>query len=822
MLRHRLASLFEPRSVLVISTRELAVVRNPPKALLGRVTTAAIDAAGEVHMPEVIAGLSGDDRLDLALLCVKPDDLPRVFEALRVLRPRAVIVLTHEVPSSDPAETRTFCQAWGVMNDCLVQGPGAFGLQRPHLGINLSLNPKVAPVGRVALVAQSRMIVSTVMDWAGDINLGFSAVISVGDEKVVDVAEILDYLSMDSRTDSVVLYLEETASSRRFTSALNAVASVKPVIVLKVGRQAEAGDAVFDALLRRTGAVRIRFFVQLFSALKVLVHTRRHPGRRIAIFSNGYGAAHLALDVIGADAPVTCGELAASSRKALAELLEPGASLGNPIISHAPLSAERVEAVLATLVADTGIDGVLVLIAPDVLSDMEGVAHLLADMSGRARKPIISCFMGDAGGRPLRHLLDDAGLPAFRTPESAVNAFGILATYQHNQTLAQQTLPPVALAQPPRRKDAHALIEQAYAAQRMELDQTDCARLLDCFHVPIQIIDQAGDAAPCDAISVPMSLRVRQDHRFGPYIQFSAGGEFALLDDPHREIGMPPLNRYLARQLIQRSQIWHRVLSHEMSPAAFDLLRESLERISEMVSELPAIASLVLDPVWADDTRLVAASVAIRLSAEHDPEPPENRAYRHMAIHPYPRRLVQSMTFDDGQDWLLRPIRPEDAVLLQEFVRDLSDESRYMRFISMMRELTPRMLARYTRIDYDRELALLATIQVPNPENRGLLRERIIGFAHYLRNADGMGAEYALVIADDWQRRGLGAQLMRGLIRAARRQGLGYIDGVVLAGNRPMLGLMTHLGFRNDRDDSDPGMRRVWLDLGTLETDTDA
>lgn len=822
MLRHRLASLFEPRSVLVISTRELAVARNPPKILHGRVSTATIDAAGEVHVPAVVAGLSSDERLDLALLCVKPDDLPRVFEAMRALRPRAVIVLTHEISSLNPAETRTFCQAWGMMNDCLVLGPGAFGLQRPHLGINLSLNPETAPAGRVALVAQSRMIASTVMDWAGDINLGFSAVISVGDEKVVDVAEILDYLSMDSRTDSVVLYLEEAASSRRFTSALNAVASIKPVIVLKVGREAEAGDAVFDALLRRTGAVRIRFFVQLFSALKVLAHTHHHPGRRIAIFSNGYGAAHLALDVIGSDAPVSCSELAAPTRKALAELLEPGASLGNPVISHAPLNVERVSAVLSTLVADKGIDGVLVLIAPDVLSDMEGVAHLLADMSRRAHKPIISCFMGDAGGRPLRHLLDDVGLPAFRTPESAVNAFGILANYQHNQTLAQQTLPPVALARPPRWRDARAVLEHAYAAQRLELDQADCARLLDCFHVPIQIIDRAEDVAPCDAISVPMSLRVRQDHRFGPYMQFSAGGEFALLDDPYREIGMPPLNRYLARQLIQRSQLWHRVLSHEMSPAAFDLLRESLERISEMVSELPSIASLVLDPVWADDTRLTAASVAIRLSEKYDPEPPENRAYRHMAIHPYPRRLVQSMTFGDGQEWLLRPIRPEDATLLQEFVRNLSDESRYMRFISMLRELTPRMLARYTRIDYDRELALLATIQVPNPENRGLLRERIIGFAHYLRNADGMGAEYALVIADDWQRRGLGAQLMRSLIRAARRQGLAYIDGVVLAGNRPMLGLMTHLGFRNDRDESDPGMRRVWLDLSHIDGDSEA
>jgi acetyltransferase len=185
-----------------------------------------------------------------------------------------------------------------------------------------------------------------------------------------------------------------------------------------------------------------------------------------------------------------------------------------------------------------------------------------------------------------------------------------------------------------------------------------------------------------------------------------------------------------------------------------------------------------------------------------------------MAIHPYPRRLVQAKTFKDGEAWMLRPIRPEDAEPLQEFVRGLSDESRYMRFGSMMRELTPRMLARYTRIDYDRELALVATVQLPNPEHRGHPRECIIGFSHYLRNADGRGAEYALVIADAWQRRGLGRELMRGLIEAAEYQGLTYIDGVVLATNRAMLSLMESLGFQNDEDPSDPSMRRVWLDLG--------
>src|SRR3546814_6917660 len=101
-----------------------------------------------------------------------------------------------------------------------------------------------------------------------------------------------------------------------------------------------------------------------------------------------------------------------------------------------------------------------------------------------------------------------------------------------------------------------------------------------------------------------------------------------------------------------------------------------------------------------------------------------------------------------------------------------------MRFVSMLRELTPRMLARYTRIDYDRELALVATVQVPNPQHRGHPREQIIGFAHYLRHSDGRGAEYALVVGDDWQRRRLGTELMLGIIEATRIHGFSYIDEI--------------------------------------------
>lgn len=818
MLRHRLAALFEPRTVLVLSDGPLPLIENTPPSLRSACTSVDVVAGKPIAMPALVAGLEAGQRLDQALVCIAPARLPEALEALKSLRPRCVNLLLNAEPSSDPVEDMVYCRSWATLHDCVVLGPRTLGVQRPHLALNLSQQPHTAQSGRLALVAQSRSIASAVLDWAEDIHLGFSAIVSLGDEAELDMAEIIEYLAMDVRTDSIALYLEEASSSRRFSSALRAAASIKPVVVLKVGRSQEsqsAEDAVFNALLRRAGAVRIRYFVQLFSALKVLVYTQRPRGRRIALFSNGGGASQLALDVMDDASAVSAAELSVNTIKTLRQLLEVGSRTANPVVTYTRLTPKLVQEVVAALVADTGVDGVLVLLAPDPLSNLEAVARQLAIIAPSSRKPIITCFMGDATMRALRHILDDAGTPAFRTPESAANAFGILGSYHYNQTLAQQTLPPEPLGREPRLEEARLMVRIAQQEGRLTLSGQACAQLLDCFHVPLRYLtkDEAGSAKLNDD-NLPMAIKVRRDDKFGPYITFGSGGQDALISMSDKALELPPMNRYLARKLVARSVLWRRALSKQMMPVAHEQLLEVLERISQLVSEMPNILTLTIDPLLAEDDQLIALGIRAELASSTMLVLPETTGYRHMAMHPYPRRLVQAKVFKDGRPWMLRPIRPEDAEPLQDFIRDLSDTSRYMRFVSMLRELTPRMLARYTRIDYDRELALVATVLEPNPEHRGHPREKIIGFAHYLRNPDGRGAEYALVIGDDWQRQGLGAQLMGTLIEAAQVQGLTYIDGVVLANNRPMLSLMTHLGFRNDADAEDPTMRRVWLDLG--------
>ena len=813
MPRHALAPLFDPRTLLILGDRPIPLADAIPPGIAPCTTRVDCQPGDPFVLPPVLNGVSPGSRLDLALICMPPQTLPDTLCALSAARPRAVIILAHDVVDAHPDETREACRAWAVEHGCAMVGPNAFGVQRPHAGLNLSQHPLLARSGRVALVAQFRSIVASVMDWADDVHVGFSTVVALSNESVTRLSDVLDFLATDPRTDSIVLCLEDVGFAREFISALRAAASVKPVIVLKAGRSNDSADAdaAFDAALRRAGAVRVRYFIQVFGALKVLGYARRPKGNRIAVLSNGYGPPQLALDVIGSTVPAVKADLSSTSRRSLGKLLEPGAVAGNPVITHQPLNPQLTRELLNCLLEDPAVDGVMVLISPDVRADLEPVADELAVIAPKARKPVITCFLGDASVRGLRRRLDDAGTPAFRTPESAASAFGFLAAHHYNQQLLLQVQTRDPEADPPDLVQALALIVGARADGRIRLTPQECRAMLGAFHLPLQLSDSQSQGGLEDM--VPMAMGLFTDRRFGPIVRFGVGGAAASLQGAEGGMDLAPLNHFLAGRLVERTVIWRNCLAGQVVPQAYDALLSCLERLSTMAAELPDIEEVRIDPLIPAQDGLRALQVQVTLHMTPQGYSPQSAGYPHMAIHPYPSRWVQELTFADGREWTLRPIRPEDVAALQEFIRSLTKRSRYMRFVSMMRELTPRMLARYTQIDYHRELALVATTHVANPANRGHTIEIIIGLAHYLRNPDGRGAEYALVIGDDWQRRGLGAKLMNKLIDAATEQGLEYIDGMVIGSNQPMLSLMTWLGFTNDPDPEDPAMRKVWMAL---------
>jgi acetyltransferase len=244
-----------------------------------------------------------------------------------------------------------------------------------------------------------------------------------------------------------------------------------------------------------------------------------------------------------------------------------------------------------------------------------------------------------------------------------------------------------------------------------------------------------------------------------------------------------------------------------------EALRMVLMRISEMVCELPQIFEMHVNPLIVDDLGAIVVDVCMVVQRHNS----DAGDYRHMAIHPYPANLTCEITLKDGQDIILRPMRPEDAVEEQSFVRQLSSEAKYFRFMHVISEFTPEMLSKMTKLDYDREMAFVAT----HEDNSRL--EHIVGVSRYSINPDKTSCEFAITVADAWQGRGLAKALMESLIECARDKGLEHMTGTVLVNNFSMRRLMERMGFSGQRCEEDPDILEFEYALqgkGTALTDS--
>ncbi|MBU3694725.1 MAG: bifunctional acetate--CoA ligase family protein/GNAT family N-acetyltransferase [Rhodocyclaceae bacterium] len=296
-------------------------------------------------------------------------------------------------------------------------------------------------------------------------------------------------------------------------------------------------------------------------------------------------------------------------------------------------------------------------------------------------------------------------------------------------------------------------------------------------------------------------IGVTSDPVFGPVITFGAGGTTVEVQ-ADRAVALPPLNAVLAREMIGRTRVSRMLGPFRNLPAAdADALEAVLLRVSEMVCEIPALREMDINPLILDEHGAVAADARVVVEYRHTG--PDR--YAHMAIHPYPAHLVSRWQMPDGTDIVIRPIRPEDAGLVRDFVAGLSEEARFFRFMNVLQELSGAQLVRLTQLDYSKEIALLAvTASAPETE---------LGVARFAVNPDGESCEFAIVLADRATGKGLGQKLLSALIDVARSRGLRRIGGEVLATNHAMLGLAQTLGFEIEPLAGSPDVVAIGLPL---------
>lgn len=627
------------------------------------------------------------------------------------------------------------------------------------------------------------------------------------------------------------------------------------------------GDDVFHAALRRAGAVRAYTIKQLFNAAEILGGgEHRVRGSRLAIVTNGGGPGVMATDR-AAELGVALAELAPATLQALEQALPAHWSHANPVDLLGDAGPERYGAAVEACLRDPGVDGVLAMLTPQAMTDAAGCAEAVSAAAGHGARPLITCWMGGPHVAAAHALFNRRGIPHLDTPEAAVEAFAYLASHRRNQELLLQVPGPLGRRSRPDLEGARLIIEEALASGRSSLSTLETKAVLHAFGLPVVPTMEAATAndalVAAETLGFPVALKINspdishksdvagvrlnisgaadvrstfndlleaarsrrpdaelrgvtvepmyrrangrelligvvRDPVFGPAISIGAGGTMVeVMED--RCVSLPPLNRFIARGMIERTRAWKMLQAWRNLPAVdFTALEDVLLRVSELVCELPQLQELDINPLIVDEQGALAVDARMVVAYP----PPGARRYAHMAIHPYPGGLETREQLADGTDVILRPIRPEDADIEKDFIRRLSSQSKYFRFMQALQELTPEMLVRFTQIDYDLEMALIAVVG----EDGG---EREIGVARYSTNPDGRSCEFAIVVADEWQHKGVGNRLMARLMEIARARGLEEIEGEVLAANQEMLAMAAKLGFKVTVSDEDPKLKHI-------------
>ncbi len=820
---------------------------------------------------------------DLVVVVTPARTVPDLIDEAAAAGARAALVLSAGFAEVGAAGKQLHYEALARAraHGLRMLGPNCLGIMRPDIGLNATFARTPARPGTVALVSQSGAVLAAMLDFAHLAGFGFSSVVSTGAGSDVEFSEILDFLSLDGATRSIILYIEGVHDARAFLSSVRAAASVKPVVVLKVGRHLAGStaamshtgalvgdDAVFDAALRRAGAIRVGAYTQMFSAAEALAagrFPRPDPGNRLAIVTNGGGPGVLAADSV-ADNEVALAKLSAETVAKLDSVLPSTWSRGNPIDIIGDADAERFSKSLELVLADPGNDGVLVLFCPTIGLGADETAKALLPVAKASDKPVITAWLGGDDARRGRAIFETAGMPSPSSPERGVEAFSYLSKFVRGRQMRLQVPPPQVADFETQAAEGRKIIERASSAGRPLLDERESKALLATFGIEAARTRLAASAeqavALADEIGYPVALKVlasgvthktdvggvilslmsardvaqgfelirercaekapkakflgvlvqqmivrpngrellvgiSRDANFGPVISFGMGGiAVEVLRDS--AVALPPLNRFLARELISRTRVARMLETFRGKPAVnMDALIDVLLKVSDLACELPCVQELDINPLLVDEDGAVALDARVVLG--DGPLAPD-ATYSHLAIHPYPKALARTHRLRSEETVLLRPIRPEDAQAEKRLVSRLSPQTMYLRFHAPLRELTTERLIRFTQIDYDREMAFVAV------ESSGE-QEEIRGVARYTRMPDGISCEFGITVEDAWQGRGLAHALMTALEETARGRGLTEMVGFVLRDNESMTRLMRSRGYMAAATEED-GVRR--------------
>ncbi len=728
---HHLDKFFHPVSVAVVgaSPREgtigAALVKNILAGGYGGKLFLVNPQHKEIHGLSVSPTLSQiPDAVDLAVLATPLPTVPKIMEECVRKQVKAAVIISAGGKETGESGTRleTQIRETAHRGGVRVMGPNCLGVVCSDGRLNASFASHMPLPGKMAFVSQSGAICTAILDLSLKEQIGFSHFVSVGSMLDVDFGDLIDFLGNDSRVTSIVLYIESLTNFRKFMSAARAVSRVKPIIVLKSGRSpagakaasshtgALAGeDAVYEAAFQRAGIKRVHTVAELFDCAELLAKQPRPTGSGLIIITNAGGPGVMAADAL-AEYGLEPLALKPETLERLNEILPPFWSRGNPVDILGDADVERFRRTVAVCLRDPGINGLLVMTAPQALTDPTAIAEALTPMLSGSRCPIFTVWMGGRDVERGREVFNQAGIPTYETPEQAVRAFWHLVSYKRNLELLQEIPPKLPTILKYDQERARKIIDRALREKTETLTEIEAKALLSAYGIPVNRTEAASEAEAAvklaEAMGYPVVLKIlsrdilhktdargvelnlqhaedvrqafehilararaydprarlegvtvqplvrrsdyelilgsKKDPDFGPVILFGLGGIMTEVLKDHA-VALPPLNRLLARRLIESTRVYKLLKGYRNRPPAdLPLLEEILIRLSQLVTDFPEITEMDINPLIMDPEGAWAVDCRVLIGRSDVVSP------KHLVISPYPNQYEKTLISRGG------------------------------------------------------------------------------------------------------------------------------------------------------------------------------
>lgn len=619
-------------------------------------------------------------------------------------------------------------------------------------------------------------------------------------------------------------------------------------------------DAVCQAAFQRAGIARVRDIGEIFDVVD-LVGRRKIPlGPRLGVVTNAGGPGVMATDAL-IEAGGVLAKLSEESMTQLSNDLPQFWSHGNPVDVLGDALPERFAKGMEVVLKDPGVDAVLAIVTPQGMTDPTGIAKAVSELAAGTPKPILAAWLGGESMREGIRVMNEGGVATYATPEQGVRAFMTLVDYSRNLTALYETpkeVPvaftldqeklrvefdalvasegvvfsesaskaliaaygiPVAETRPARtaREAAKAATEIGYPVV-LKILSPDITHKTDVDGVALGLEDSAAVKAAFarltrtarekrpearidgvtvqpmvrDRDSLEMILGVKKDRTFGSVLMAGMGGTAAEIFGD-RALGFPPLNENLARMMLESLKTWPLIQGYRGKPGAnLDRLVEIMIRLSYLAADFPEIAELDINPLLVSPRDVVALDARVILDPEAVGKPAKR--YAHLALRPYPEEYIREVVLE-GVPLTLRPIKPEDEPLWLGLLGNCSQDTLYARFRSFVRWNLHEVASRYCFNDYDRELGIVVEFE------EGGARQ-FLGVGRLIADPGSETAEYAVLIRDDWQSRGLGGLLTDYCLEIAQSWGLKHIVASTSSDNRRMIAVFRKRDFKVVQDPS--------------------